>query len=167
MNNQITTRKSLEDLAIDKIFEHFYQLGLVIENLHRENEISEVASSALMAKGLELQDEFISYFILSERLKQQILEHVLSTNKIVGRESIKYGMKKQKHDQAMNNVKKKLDNDPKQKDKEFVKDCWKSWQENRNNYASKAAFARDMLDKCKYLSSQKKIEDWCREWEKE
>lgn len=63
-------------------------------------------------------------------------------------------------------VKAKLDNDPKQKEKDFVYKCWQEWQTNPDSYRSKAAFARDMLDKVENLSSQKKIEDWCREWEK-
>jgi len=59
----------------------------------------------------------------------------------------------------------KLQKDPKQIEKQFVFDCWRSWQAKPNAYNSKAAFARDMLTKCEHLSSQKKIEDWCREWE--
>lgn len=55
--------------------------------------------------------------------------------------------------------------DPKQKEKEFVHECWREWKSDPSRYSSKAAFARDMLSKCQYLKSQKKIEDWCREWE--
>lgn len=62
------------------------------------------------------------------------------------------------------------DQDPKkiakQKAKEFVYDCWKGWRAKPSSYKSKAEFARDMLDKCEELRSQKKIEDWCRLWEK-
>lgn len=64
-------------------------------------------------------------------------------------------------------VEKKLQNDPKQAEKAFVKDCWLEWQRNADRYNGKAAFARDMLSKCENLISQKKIEDWCRRWEKE
>ncbi|MDR5171579.1 hypothetical protein IHQ56_07105 [Methylobacillus flagellatus] len=78
-----------------------------------------------------------------------------------------WGRKFQKENQARENALKRLANDPKQKDKEFVKSCWEAWQENKNHYASKAAFSRDMLEKCEHLTSQKKIEDWCRTWEKE
>lgn len=56
--------------------------------------------------------------------------------------------------------------DPKQHAKVFVKDCWQTWQENPTNYKSKAAFARDMLDKVE-LSSARNITNWCREWEAE
>lgn len=66
------------------------------------------------------------------------------------------------------NVRKKLDADPKQIAKKFVKDCWLTWQEEPERYKSKAAFAKDMLkqEQCKSLESQVKITDWCREWEK-
>jgi uncharacterized protein YaaR (DUF327 family) len=59
----------------------------------------------------------------------------------------------------------KTASDPKQKEKSFVYGCWEKWQANPGNYKSKANFARDMLDKCEHLTSTKKIEDWCREWE--
>lgn len=60
----------------------------------------------------------------------------------------------------------KLAADPKQQEKSFIYNCWQSWQKKTDSYKSKAAFARDMLTKCEHLTSQKKIEDWCREWEK-
>lgn len=55
--------------------------------------------------------------------------------------------------------------DPKQAEKIFVLECWKEWRQKPDSYSGKAAFARDMLDKCEHLKSQKNIEDWCREWE--
>ncbi len=55
---------------------------------------------------------------------------------------------------------------PKQKEKSFIFDCWQEWQRKPDNYKSKAKFGKDMLAKCEHLTSQKKIEDWCREWEK-
>lgn len=57
--------------------------------------------------------------------------------------------------------------DQKQEEKRFVKDCWNAWNDEPSRYKSKAAFARDVLEKCKLLESTKVIEDWCREWEKE
>ena len=56
-------------------------------------------------------------------------------------------------------------NDPKQKEKVFVRECWDAWQKKPKSYTGKADFARSMLDKCEHLKSQKKIEDWCRDWE--
>lgn len=57
--------------------------------------------------------------------------------------------------------------DPRTLDKAFVKECWQCWRESPSKYRSKAAFARDMLDKVEHLESTKKIEDWCRKWEEE
>lgn len=56
--------------------------------------------------------------------------------------------------------------DPRQDDKLFVFDCWKNWQQKPSSYVFKSDFAKDMLEKCEHLKSQKKIEDWCRDWEK-
>jgi hypothetical protein len=67
---------------------------------------------------------------------------------------------------ARNNALKRVEKDPKQKDKSFVLSCWEAWQNKPASYKFKADFARDMLDKCEHLKSQKKIEDWCRDWEK-
>ena len=61
----------------------------------------------------------------------------------------------------------KLANDPKQKDKSTVRECWELWQKTPKNYKSKAAFARDMLDKFSTLESQPVIERWCRHWQME
>ena len=54
--------------------------------------------------------------------------------------------------------------DPKQEEKAFIYQCWQDWQKSPSTYVSKAAFSRDMMTKCEYLKSQKKIEDWCRAW---
>jgi hypothetical protein len=56
--------------------------------------------------------------------------------------------------------------DPKTAEKSLVKSCWDQWRGDRKRYRSKAAFSRDMLQKCEHLTSQKQIEDWCRKWEK-
>ncbi|KAF0843439.1 hypothetical protein FNL37_0865 [Methylovorus glucosotrophus] len=60
----------------------------------------------------------------------------------------------------------KLAKDPKQKEKSFIYECWLEWKNNPLSYKSKASFARDMLQKCEHLTSNKIIEDWCRDWEK-
>jgi hypothetical protein len=71
-----------------------------------------------------------------------------------------------KSEQASAGAKAKRDNDPRQKEKQLVFQCWQKWQSKPSNYKTKAAFAKDMLDKSEHLTSQKKIEDWCREWER-
>jgi hypothetical protein len=60
----------------------------------------------------------------------------------------------------------KLSKDPKQTEKEQVKECWKAWRLNPNHYDSKAAFALDMLTKFESLKSTQVIERWCRTWER-
>jgi len=67
---------------------------------------------------------------------------------------------------AINAAKIRWEKDPKQTEKLFIKECWNDWSDDPRKYKSKAEFARDMLEKCENLSSQKIIEDWCREWEK-
>lgn len=56
--------------------------------------------------------------------------------------------------------------DPRRQEKAFVKAKWAEWQDLPSKYRSKAAFASAVLKECKHLVSTKKIEDWCREWEK-
>lgn len=69
---------------------------------------------------------------------------------------------------SMRAVTAKLDKDPKQQAKRDVQSWWHRWQKDASLYPTKAAFARAMLDKHDgVLVSQKKIEDWCRAWEKE
>lgn len=61
----------------------------------------------------------------------------------------------------------RLAKDPKQADKKGVRECWELWQADKRRYKSKAAFAKDMLDKFEQLESQRVIERWCKEWESE
>ena len=59
----------------------------------------------------------------------------------------------------------RIANDPRQKEKAVIYECWQAWQLKPDIYKSKAAFARDMLTKFDHLKSTKVIEDWCREWQ--
>ena len=61
----------------------------------------------------------------------------------------------------------KLANDPKQKEKVLVRECWDAWKNRPDSYKGKAAFALDMLKKWESLKSQRVIEGWCRMWERE
>ncbi|MDP2225801.1 hypothetical protein [Nitrosomonas sp.] len=94
------------------------------------------------------------------------MQHLVDEAKNAVNEAVVEGVRYQKQHQARKAVIEKLKRDPKQKEKKFVYVCWQEWQDNPERYASKAAFARDMLDKCEHLVSNKIIEDWCREWEK-
>lgn len=58
----------------------------------------------------------------------------------------------------------KLNNDPRQADKRFVRECWDEWQREPERYESQAAFARDMMAKCAHLTSVAVVERWCRAW---
>lgn len=57
--------------------------------------------------------------------------------------------------------------DPKQMAKAEVRKMWELWRHDPSRYPSKAAFARDMIDKFDELKSTKKVEDWVRGWERE
>ncbi|MBI3376593.1 MAG: hypothetical protein HY017_33165 [Betaproteobacteria bacterium] len=70
-----------------------------------------------------------------------------------------------KSEQGRKNALARLKKDPRQQEKKLVFECWQEWRKKPDNYESKAAFARDMREKVEHLKSQKKIEDWCREWE--
>lgn len=61
----------------------------------------------------------------------------------------------------------KLANSTKQREKEQVKQCWDRWQERPTDYKGKAAFARGMLEKYENLESQRVIERWCLDWQRE
>ena len=104
----------------------------------------------------------------SDDLRAQFDGLVTAAKDAIEKSLIK-GIKLSKIGQARKGVKAKLakDTDGKQREKAFILECWKNWQQSPSTYKSKAAFARDMLTKCESLTSQKKIEDWCREWEKE
>lgn len=69
--------------------------------------------------------------------------------------------------QAAKAVKVKLAKDPRQEAKRLVKECWQEWRAHPTRYRTKAAFAKDMLDKFDRLVSQPVITGWCRQWEKE
>ena len=57
------------------------------------------------------------------------------------------------------------DKDGKQAAKQQVRECWEAWRKKPEQYKSKSAFARAMLDKYEELGSQRVIERWCKEWE--
>lgn len=139
-------------------------------------EISEVDfEQPVTLKDLKLDDEEFmlkaSFFLINQGKKSvSVLDKLkmylgaLNSSDIAGNKSkthfIISAMKK-------NAAKKRWEADPKTERKLFVKECWKEWQEKPARYKSKASFALDMLKKCEELESQKVIENWCRDWEKE
>lgn len=59
-------------------------------------------------------------------------------------------------------------NDPKAKDKEFVYQCWRTWDIDSNRYSSVAEFARDMFEKTEHLAGDPQvIGRWVRAWRKQ
>jgi len=75
-----------------------------------------------------------------------------------------FGSSQSKTEQAIKSATVRHRDDPKRKEKQIIFECWNDWQSKPYKYRTKAEFARTMLVTCKHLSSQKKIEDWCREW---
>jgi len=61
----------------------------------------------------------------------------------------------------------RLATDPGQKEKAMVFECWDRWKKQPNRYSRNAAFARDILSKYENLVSQRVIERWCLEWDRE
>jgi len=82
-------------------------------------------------------------------------------------EIVREARARQREETAKSGAAAKLANDPRRAEKQFIRDCWQDWRDGKTEYKSKAAFARDMIQKCEHLTSIKKVEDWCREWEKE
>lgn len=72
---------------------------------------------------------------------------------------------KERREQGRRGARARLENDPKQAAKAMVKECWIDWQMEPARYASKSAFALDMLSKFEQLQSQAVIAGWCRTWE--
>jgi hypothetical protein len=116
---------------------------------------------------IDLQSELLKQQIASFQKLYEIGELQLQVTETGAMcEGMLKGRDAQKIIQAKKGASGKIAKDPKQTDKAFVFDCWQSWQKNPNSYKGKAKFAKDMLNKCEHLESQKVIEDWCREWEK-
>jgi len=67
---------------------------------------------------------------------------------------------------AKNAVDVRYQKDPKQAAKLAVEQCWKTWQNNPDDYDSKQDFAKFMREQFPVLKSDRKITDWCRLWEK-
>lgn len=123
---------------------------------------------ALKMRGQELTAQEIDNAILFNsrfKTKDELLVFITIFHSKSPNQTIK-AMEAQKIVTASKGGHARVAKDPKQKDKELVFECWQAWQNKPENYKSKAAFARDMLEKSSNLVSQKIIEDWCRDWGK-
>jgi hypothetical protein len=50
--------------------------------------------------------------------------------------------------------------------KNWVHECWQDWEAGKTHYRSKAAFAKDMMQKQECLTNPAVITKWCSEWKK-
>lgn len=157
----------LADLAND--IENYEQL-LVCE---RQRAASAEAEAAVERAERQRLAEMVMPFI---RHYQRVREHVsVTVPRII--DDIVNGIDLQVRSQADDVIRrergvlsskggyKKHENSPQSAGKIFVEMCWRDWQSKPSMYASKAAFARDMLDKREELKSSQVIERWCRAWE--
>ena len=148
------TERALANCSLESLNLISYQQELI----HLGGMITDVQSKLIRI----LQDRFDDFYKLSET--EQILLKAVSNLEI--KMAAYLAKQEQKIQSASAGGRARVANDPKQKEKHFVRECWNEWQKHPDRYRSKSAFASDMLSKCEHLSSQKKIEDWCREWEK-
>lgn len=156
----------------DEIEDHvIIELAWNMTNKHRSMlTIDEAATSHLarvfaMHAYIEIDNALISLEIHSDGA---VVAACVASNALANLLSLQLGngqLQQARRDLAYQGAVARIQNDPKQKEKTFVHECWLRWQQSPETYASKAAFARDMLSKCEHLTSQKKIEDWCRGWE--
>lgn len=144
-------------------------------------------------RGLYFEIEYINYLKRElESYKKQLAENNLSKAKLIHIAGVHFlmqhemdrsetnldmekkrqiinafvwGIANEKSRTAKNAVAKRLAVDPKQLEKAFVRECWLKWKKTPGSYKSKAAFARDMLNKVENLVSHRIIEGWCRKWE--
>jgi chromosome segregation ATPase len=118
---------------------------------------------------IDFQKEVINLLLAKQKVYEEISQIELQFKELRSNAETKLAAhkarKEHKFSFASSGGHGKAANDIRQKDKALVLTCWQQWQSRPDSYKSKAAFARDMLDKCEHLKSQKKIEDWCREWE--
>ena len=138
--------------------ESFELISYQQELLHLGGMITDIQSKLIQI----LQERFNDFCELSDA--EQLLLNAASNLEI--KMAAYLAKEEQKIQSASAGGRARVANAPKQKEKHFVRECWDEWQKHPDRYRSKSAFASDMLSKCEHLSSQKKIEDWCREWEK-
>lgn len=148
-SNQVETDKLLNE----------YKSRIKERNLSYDDLLDCAASYSKECEVLELRYETLNNLLDFHRIVTSIF---LRARFFEGK---KEGRVAQKAIMARNGALAKKKSDPRQVEKIFIHECWKEWQKNPNRYASKAEFARDMLTKLDHLTSQKKIEDWCREWQ--
>ena len=154
---------SMTKRYLDEIEEN--KTAVVLKEIIRDHPAEDRMRQALL-------DGQLSYEQLIN-LAASAMEIVLSAQAAINRNSENYEQALQqafqsfKTNRAKNAAAAMLKKSLTQTEKRFVLECWQDWQSGKLQYESKAAFAREMLDKCEKLKNTKTIEDWCRKWEKE
>jgi len=147
---------------LDEIEEN--KTAVVLKEIIRDHPAEDRMRQALL-------DGQLSYEQLIN-LAASAMEIVLSAQAAINRNSENYEQALQqafqsfKTKRAKNAAAAMLKKSLTQTEKRFVLECWQDWQSGKLQYESKAAFARDMLEKCENLTNQNVIEGWCRMWEK-
>lgn len=130
------------------------------------NELRKDIEADLIPKYEERRAELDRLRDLLITLKTERLDQI--TNKSFELQSeLRAAPQKSRKELARKAVEIRHQKDPKQQEKIFIKGCWRDWAEKPSRYPDLASFARDMLTKCEHLKSQRKIENWVREWKKE
>jgi hypothetical protein len=155
-----------------------------IEAVLESDDFDLVNVTASLAKGtsepLEPSIAMMYYVVALKKVDEAILSVMCGGNgtachAVVALESLKAGEALENYSDTKRQTfsdwgrrarAKSLEVDPRQKEKLFIRDCWSEWQKQPSNYRSKAAFAKDVIEKCQFLVSTKVVENWCREWSK-
>lgn len=160
---QIDWSNTADNQIVDMVWQLFPQLPL-----KPEPEISQLIAEFYLFHALTEIDNAIIAMQLNDS-EGSICAAIEASSALSNAMAIESGNEKlqeSRREFAYLGAMAKIERDPKQAEKKLVKECWQEWQRDPNRYKGKAAFARDMLDKFEHLTSQKKIEDWCRDWEK-
>lgn len=155
-----------DDLSDDQVLDVAWQIFPKIEG--ENSKLMDMLGEAYLFHAFHEIDNAIIGIFLDGR--EAIAAAIAAANALANLVAIESGndkLQEARRDIAYRGALARIAADPKQKEKVFVFGCWQEWQRDPSRYNGKAAFARDMLTKCEHLTSQKKIEDWCRGWEAE
>lgn len=145
--------------------EHILKIGWKVFSDLKQDDTNEAFRELFLINALIEIDHAIVALDLRET--GAVIAAINAANSLSNAVAIESGgekLQEARRELAYRGATERLKRDPRQKEKQFIFECWENWQQHPASYASKAAFARDMLTKCEHLTSQKKIEDWCREW---
>ncbi|MEB3098814.1 hypothetical protein VCS63_23460 [Achromobacter sp. D10] len=157
----------IKDLPESQILDMCWGMGTAKGPISDEFLADMFRTSFCLAALIEIENAYIGMFFDGRDAVSSALaaaEAIFNAETIANRTD---RMQEARRQIALQGALSRLQNDPRQREKQFIKDCWREWKNDPSRYASKAAFARDMLTKCSHLQSSKKIEDWTRQWDQE